>query len=166
MKTFRQILLESLKSPFDYKIKTSNQSIFSAEWEVPGTDDKPFAIDYVFKATNELKHFGYSWGIVFQATDDVAGSGFGIIGAGEAFRVFATVAAILKDFIKAKKPEAFHFTADEKSRIKLYNKLTKKITSSSPYELTKIKATDNLIYVLHLPEFKFNNPDRLKIMKK
>lgn len=46
-----------------------------------------------------------------------------ITGSGNAFAVFATVAAILRDFLKHRKPVAVCFSAKEASRAKLYKRL-------------------------------------------
>lgn len=46
-----------------------------------------------------------------------------ITGGGNAFQVFATVGAILRDFLRYRKPESIHFSAKEASRSKLYAKL-------------------------------------------
>lgn len=54
-----------------------------------------------------------------------------ITGTGDSIAVFSTVANILKDFIQNYKPDILYFAAKEQSRIKLYKKLSKKLSSMS-----------------------------------
>lgn len=55
--------------------------------------------------------------------DDIDFDAFGIMKTGDAFRVFATVAAVLKQFITDRAPEKLDFSSAEPSRTKLYNSL-------------------------------------------
>lgn len=59
----------------------------------------------------------------------------GITGTGDQQRVFATVIAIIKKFVKSTKPDIMYFTADEPSRRKLYSALTKKLASGLGYKI-------------------------------
>lgn len=49
--------------------------------------------------------------------------GLDISGDGQSFQIFATVAAILKDFISSNPPQPIRFSAKEPSRAKLYQRL-------------------------------------------
>lgn len=72
-----------------------------------------------------------------------------ISGEGDAYKMFATVGAMLKSFVDQQKPDELFFTAEEDSRQKLYArliprlakflgmKLTSRVTSA--YVLKKIK---------------------------
>lgn len=46
-----------------------------------------------------------------------------ITGSGNSFQVFATVAAVVRDFLQHRKPDSITFTAKGDSRVKLYQKL-------------------------------------------
>lgn len=48
-----------------------------------------------------------------------------LTGGGNAFQVFATVSAILRDYLAHRKPSGITFTAKGSSRIKLYQRLAK-----------------------------------------
>ena len=59
----------------------------------------------------------------------------GISGTGDAMRVLATVLVIMKDFLKREEPQIIVFTADEKSRRKLYDRMIKVLSSKFKYKL-------------------------------
>ena len=56
----------------------------------------------------------------------------GITKTGHAFTVFATILAIMKDFVSARHPKEIQFTADEPSRQKLYSRLGRMARSLDP----------------------------------
>ena len=70
-----------------------------------------------------------SWGI---GSTEITGD----MGA-RAILVFSGVASAFKKFIADKKPEAFFFTAEEPSRVKLYNRLSKMIVSKFRYKMER-----------------------------
>ena len=109
-------LLEVLNKPAEWKwFKTS-----SREWKALFTIDDN---KYVFKAeTSDMER----WQITFEirGTD---GSPHDISKTGNEFKVFATVAEILNEYLKKVKPEIFWFTAKEPSRAKLYDRFAKLI---------------------------------------
>ena len=58
---------------------------------------------------------------------------FGVMHTGSSFIVFATVVAILKEFVAAKKPLSLHFDAmAEPSRVKLYQRLVQMAPQINP----------------------------------
>lgn len=57
---------------------------------------------------------------------------YDITGTGDAFRVFATMIAIMKDFIQNQDPPMITFIATEKSRVKLYDRFAKEVTKAFP----------------------------------
>ena len=109
-------LLEVLNKPAEWKwFKTS-----SREWKALFTivDNK-----YVFKAeTSDMERL--------QITFEIRGTGgkpHDISKTGNEFKVFATVAEILNEYLKKVEPEIFWFTAKEPSRAKLYDRFAKLI---------------------------------------
>ena len=91
---------------------------------------------YVFKAeTDDMERY--------QITFEIRGTGgkpHDISKTGSEFKVFATVAEILNEYLKKVKPSVFWFTAKEPSRAKLYDRFAKLIVRKHP----KYKAVSNV----------------------
>ena len=109
-------LLEVLNKPAEWKwFKTS-----SREWKALFTIDDN---KYVFKAeTSDMER----WQITFEIRG-AGGKPHDISKTGNEFKVFATVAEILNEYLKKVKPDIFWFTAKEPSRAKLYDRFAKLI---------------------------------------
>ena len=109
-------LLEVLNKPAEWKwFKTS-----SREWKALFTIDDN---KYVFKAeTSDMER----WQITFEIRG-AGGKPHDISKTGNEFKVFATVAEILNEYLKKVKPDVFWFTAKEPSRAKLYDRFAKLI---------------------------------------
>ena len=109
-------LLEVLNKPAEWKwFKTS-----SREWKALFTIDDN---KYVFKAeTSDMER----WQITFEIRG-AGGEPHDISKTGNEFKVFATVAEILNEYLKKVKPDNFWFTAKEPSRAKLYDRFAKLI---------------------------------------
>ena len=91
---------------------------------------------YVFKAeTDDMERY--------QITFEIRGTGgkpHDISKTGNEFKVFATVAEILNEYLKKVEPEIFWFSAKEPSRAKLYDRFAKLIVRKHP----KYKAVSNV----------------------
>ena len=61
-------------------------------------------------------------------------------------KVFSGVASAFKQFIKAKKPGSFFFSAEERSRVRLYNRFAKMIAKDFGYKMTKSLADGDYMY--------------------
>tara|TARA_B100000749_G_C18082978_1_gene324497 strand:- start:6 stop:416 length:411 start_codon:yes stop_codon:yes gene_type:complete len=109
-------LLEVLNKPAEWKwFKTS-----SREWKALFTIDDN---KYVFKAeTSDMER----WQITFEIRG-AGGKPHDISKTGNEFKVFATVAEILNEYLKKVEPDNFWFTAKEPSRAKLYDRFAKLI---------------------------------------
>ncbi len=131
-------LTEILNKPAEWKwFKTS-----SREWKalfIIG-DNK-----YVFKAeTSDMER----WQITFEIRG-TGGKPHDISKTGNEFKVFATVAEILNEYLKKVKPSVFWFTAKEPSRAKLYDRFAKLIVRNH----RKYKAVSNVKYNKKFYEF-------------
>ena len=101
-----------------------------AEWKwflkAPREWKALFTIDdnkYVFKAeTSDMER----WQITFEIRG-AGGKPHDISKTGNEFKVFATVAEILNEYLKKVEPDNFWFTAKEPSRAKLYDRFAKLI---------------------------------------
>ena len=109
-------LLEVLNKPAEWKwfLKAPR------EWKALFTIDDN---KYVFKAeTSDMER----WQITFEIRG-AGGKPHDISKTGNEFKVFATVAEILNEYLKKVKPDNFWFTAKEPSRAKLYDRFAKLI---------------------------------------
>ena len=122
-------LTEILNKPAEWKwFKTS-----SREWKALFTIDDN---KYVFKAeTSDMER----WQITFEIRG-AGGKPHDISKTGNEFKVFATVAEILNEYLKKVKPDNFWFTAKEPSRAKLYDRFAKLIVRKHP----KYKAVNSV----------------------
>ena len=122
-------LTEILNKPAEWKwFKTS-----SREWKALFTIDDN---KYVFKAeTSDMER----WQITFEIRG-AGGKPHDISKTGNEFKVFATVAEILNEYLKKVKPDIFWFTAKEPSRAKLYDRFAKLIVRKHP----KYKAVNSV----------------------
>jgi len=131
-------LTEILNKPAEWKwFKTS-----SREWKALFiiSDNK-----YVFKAeTSDMER----WQITFEIRG-AGGKPHDISKTGNEFKVFATVAEILNEYLKKVEPEIFWFTAKEPSRAKLYDRFAKLIVRNH----RKYKAVSNVKYNKKFYEF-------------
>ena len=122
-------LLEVLNKPAEWKwfLKAPR------EWKALFTIDDN---KYVFKAeTSDMER----WQITFEIRG-AGGKPHDISKTGNEFKVFATVAEILNEYLKKVKPEIFWFTAKEPSRAKLYDRFAKLIVRKHP----KYKAVNSV----------------------
>jgi hypothetical protein len=88
----------------------------------------------------------------WQITFEIRGAGgkpHDISKTGNEFKVFATVAEILNEYLKKVEPEIFWFTAKEPSRAKLYDRFAKLIVRNH----RKYKAVSNVKYNKKFYEF-------------
>lgn len=115
--------IEFLTELFDKPEKFSMDSYGDGYFSVNGNE-------YVVNFTD----YGHKTEILFS---DEAGS-IEVTGAGNALRVFSTVASIILRYVKLNKPSVLMFTSylDESSRTKLYDRLAKLLATKIPYTLS------------------------------
>ena len=122
-------LTEILNKPAKWKWFKTNWREWTALFTI---DDNK----YVFKAeTDDMERY--------QITFEIRGTGgkpHDISKTGNEFKVFATVAEILNEYLKKGEPEIFWFSAKEPSRAKLYDRFAKLIVRKHP----KYKAVSNV----------------------
>ncbi len=123
-------IIELMDSPVPFDDNIESES-YIATFIIEG-------IEYTFNALL-INNFvtGAEWIIDFRAhesTDDILGS-TDITGTGNEFIVFATIAAIMKEFLAHYDPEKFYFTAKEKSRVRLYDIFAQRIAKEWNYKI-------------------------------
>ena len=122
-------LLEVLNEPAEWKWFKKSPRQWTALFIIE--DNK-----YVFQAeTSDMER----WQITFEIRG-TGGKPHDISKTGNEFKVFATVAEILDEFLKKAKPDQFWFTAKEPSRAKLYDRFSKIILSKH----NKYKVVDSI----------------------
>jgi hypothetical protein len=122
MLSFNQLIIELFDKPYTFKMIGSSKSELYYEFHT-STQKFTVGMDY-----NRLEN---TWEVFF--TDEEGRLGITGKENKETIRVFSTVMAVIKDFIKKKKPEKMYFSADKvegKSRSKLYTTLVKTQTPS------------------------------------
>ena len=121
---------------FDFTIKGINYD-FIAYYNYVNTTRYP---ETETIENDKIEYWTIEFGIVGHHDYDKS---YGITGAGNAVLVFSAVAKCFEMFINKEKPKIVFFSADEKSRVRLYDRFAKIITSKMPYKLSKDK---NLAY--------------------
>ena len=104
------------------------------------TKKLPDARQYVFQTDSGTK-FQVFFSLLDSGTEKIADVGFadqtdkdnptiGVTGKGDAFRVFSTVGAIVKEYVNSVKPDflSFNGKTQDPGRIKLYDMIAKNIT--------------------------------------
>jgi hypothetical protein len=120
---------------FDFAIKGIGYEFFAFSNSIspthyPGTNTTDDEIEYWTIEFGLSGHHDYS-------------KAFGITGTGNAALVFSATAKCFEMFVNKEKPKIVVFSADEPSRIRLYDRFAKMITSKLPYKLSK---DENLAY--------------------
>jgi hypothetical protein len=125
--------LESLRSPFRWRITTDNRREYEAHFV---TNEGIEYVVLIQLLASVLGKNSTCW-LEFAVGDGGASKGVpkgshGVTGTGEAFQVFSTVIDILRDFVKKHEPAMIKFSALEPSRIKLYSRLVDMVASELP----------------------------------
>ena len=138
MKTYRELLNELGNSPYKWKW-TKEHSEHIAKFN---TEAGEYGVAFFHKRYSEVPknrdNVPSTWSVVFYLDDkrkDGLSTHFDDTGTGDSIRVFSTVLAVLKDFIKKFNPHFIEFTADAK-REKIYNKVLRYVKG---YTLEKEK---------------------------
>lgn len=100
------------------------------------TDD---GLDYEVQMFEQGSH---GWDINFWAD----GGAVGVIGTGDAFRVFSTVIAIIKEAVEKYNMDNLLFSADEPSRVKLYKKLSGRVARELGWKVSVAPLDDHAFF--------------------
>lgn len=147
-------LTEAFNRPYRYTLTSKQSNFYIGKFDLP---DKGGIT--VFFEKYEWSEDEASWGIKFSRTNPKRPhASLDVTGEGDAQRIFATVIAIIKEFIKKEKPQELNFAAhkpdwmtelphdhpkrskDLTSREKLYKRLVKRYAGQMGYKYTT--ATD------------------------
>jgi hypothetical protein len=134
MKTFNQYMLMSEGFDKPYRYSFSNAPTSRYEVAADFTTDAGIKYEVMFETS---EYSDGAWDLAFEMVDAKKHSknpteggwftGLGITRTGDAFRVFATVIAIFKDFLEKYEPNKVYFSATEKSRKDLYAAMIKRL---------------------------------------
>ena len=147
------ILNEVLNSPVKFKWLHSDSELGMAKFFIDGNEvmvefhemDNPLPNDR--KDPDYPKH---AIDISFYVSEDGDhdSADYGITGGGNEYQVFSTVMVIAKEYIAKHKPEAITFSAEEPSRIKLYDRFMKRFTSTGYRIYNKAQTPGGMVWVL------------------
>lgn len=118
MKTYRHLITELFDNPYSFNLKRMSDK--SSEYEFYTSEQKKYIV-FMMNTSEKTD----TWDVVFadeKGKLDITGEG-----KQESIRIFSTVVAVIKDFVKKVSPQKIMFSAykDEKSRIKLYKSIIK-----------------------------------------
>lgn len=149
MKTFSQYITELFDKPYPFKLKGKDVLFTTGEFlryvtEIRLPDKTLLKIEISNMGSNH-------WDLDFKR-DGV----FSKTGQGDQMKVFATVIAVLKEFIKLKSPRRITFTAEKEnhkqtndsSRERLYNTLAKKFANEFGYSLRLTRSVIGTLFSL------------------
>ena len=141
---------EAFDKPYRYNLAKKMDNFYIGEFDLPDGGDIT-----VFFEKHEWSDDESSWSTKFQRTHPSRPHGsLDVTGEGDAMRIFATVIAIIKEFIKKEKPQELNFAAhkpewmtdlphghpDKKkemtSREKLYKRLVQRYAGRMGYKYT------------------------------
>ena len=148
---------ESLDKSYEWHVTQKGGSLFKAEFEVPAekslryavifTKDKKQPIPLRDGSIIDVIQWEFTFALVKSQSAGPRSGKYGITGSGHAFAVFATVIAVMKEFIAKYRPDLMHFTATEASRAKLYDRFIKDVSSViSGYQGLKMFGYGNVDY--------------------
>ena len=147
-------LEEAFNRPYKYNLDKKMDHFYIGKFDLPDGGDIT-----VFFERHEWSEDENTWNIKFQRTHPKRPhASLGETGEGDAMRIFATVIAIIKEFVKKEKPQELNFAAHKPewmddlphdhpkksaeltSREKLYKRLVKRYAGQMGYKYTT--ATD------------------------
>lgn len=141
------LLLEKLNMNKPIKVVANNKYTWQAQFNVA---DAPFRFVADFEENLALDDPA-EWGITFWnmkhpgsftiGSTDITGD----VGT-SSLQVFSGVASALKKFIQAKNPDVFFFSAEEKSRVRLYNRFARMIAQKLNYKMDKTMEDGEYMY--------------------
>lgn len=124
-------LTELLTSPLPYRWVlrgTERLQTWLAEFKTPA--GQTYQVRFQIFADAPELDAAQTWKFIFMNMDPSVRNQwkqFDILGTGESIPIFATVAAILRDFTQRVHPVYIEFSAEERSRIKLYDRFIRMI---------------------------------------
>tara|TARA_R110000772_G_scaffold171184_1_gene283196 strand:+ start:142 stop:651 length:510 start_codon:yes stop_codon:yes gene_type:complete len=121
------VFVETMNAPYPFKWNEDNRD--QAFFDAPG--ENRYVINFEADGIGDDVILGVEFGLVTQRGVEQAerGGKQGVTGTGNAFRTFATVSAIIDDWIaKNQKPYRIEFVADDVvSRVRLYKRLAQQL---------------------------------------
>ena len=144
-------LHEAFDKPYRFSSKGLNKKEGNVKYDFTTEDSMPDEVEVYFESDGEEEpHYTISF--------DRDGS-TSVTGEGDAMRIFATVIAIIKDFVKKRDPKLMGFSAfkdvfasstapGKGSREKLYDRMLKKYAGSMGYKYYKVSGVDKTEFEL------------------
>ena len=136
---FQSLLTDSLDSPLPYRWGVQTSTRWAGQFQLPTN----LAVNQTYQCDISILHHD-EWIVRFGVSDGGPGPlKFDIIGKTQhEFRVFATVIAMVKDFVRVKKPTVVRFSAKEPSRRALYRRFMSRVPQVLPGYHGTVSAVD------------------------
>tara|TARA_R110000868_G_scaffold143263_3_gene361209 strand:+ start:430 stop:873 length:444 start_codon:yes stop_codon:yes gene_type:complete len=118
-------LCEALDTPFPFHWTRREDDNWQATFTL--SDGTPYVCSIV--------EWSYGWEVTFRRaslTRDITDYWAVVGGTKQEFRIFATVVACVKDFLKVVRPYEVRFSAKEPSRQRLYRRLMSGVAAAIP----------------------------------
>ena len=125
------ILLELFNTPYHYRWLPEYDRIVAATFVAE--DETTVRVEFAGLTGPDIAENGYE--MAFERNGYRGMTSFAVTGQGDAYRVFATVGEILKEFMQKYKPDYLEFEAYEPSRVKLYKRMANKLAKQYNMEL-------------------------------
>ena len=147
MKSFAEFVTEIFDNPSrfnsTYKLKKSglvgkpDWGVYTFTSNVDGKNLEMVITQYPKQETKFMGTIEEYWHIDFRVDDEIRVND----AEGKEIRIFSTVLAMLREFIKKENPNEIQYSSrsDEKTRVSLYNRLTRVLAKKYGY---KIKNTE------------------------
>lgn len=147
--SFTQFINEIFDKTYDFKKKANDKD--KTTYNFMTTDKKNVKVvfsrgEYQFDFISKNRMTG--WDLFFDVDSNVD-----LTGGGDALAIMATVVEIVKDFIQKDNPKLIVFNADkdDKSRVKLYSTMVKKLSSKIKfsYNIPNDSTSQYQDFILH-----------------
>lgn len=131
------LLTETLESPAPYRWITKRASLHAAAWSI---GSEQYEVKFHNMGGSPLNS---DWAVYFYQVVPLDGDAssyddgtvdhrYGLTKTGHAFTVFATLVAIMKEFVSKTSPRRMFFTGNEESRIRVYRRLCRMASTIDP----------------------------------
>ena len=142
--TFKDIH-EAFTSPLEWEWVTTRDDLYKAIGYI--SDNRRLII------TIEEQEKPDEWEVMFTSTDKTGGQTTRVTNMGSEFQIFSTIVAVMQDWWGTHKDlaDVIKFTSwmQEKSRVKLYNTLAKRMASMTGFHLDISKEGSLITFALH-----------------
>lgn len=131
------VIKEVFSQPYNYKVVEQDPMTFKAEFTTEdGRHVEFLAVKIMY------------WSVEFEVDGKTS-----VTDKGDQYRIFATIVKIFKQFINDYDPDKVKFSAKKgkirDSRVRLYDRMIKKVISDSGYNYKRKDIGNSMLYMLY-----------------